>query len=748
MLQFFFIDLHTFTIHLDTSTLMWLTLATIFIGLMYGVRGPCEDIVGQFCFTIFTFSSLCIKDHIHVCWRVVYKDIYSEVLFLLSLSVAIGVLIRATMILASIELRRPREIGIYICGFAFFLVVGVSGELCVICVGILLGSVMVFSFLLSYQFSFKLAPKLHSNQYRKCFLTVVVVLFIVSLLMHLKLKTVFLEIFLALLFIFMFIFLVNLILDKLTCRPVFGTIVLDKLQEKLDFFAQSGSFSPSIKLTISIADFAGQEAYYNTHHTFMTTNNSIYVIVFDITRFLKPENRDKEYKRILFWLRSVRSHTNHEASVLLVATHIDDTNPQKVSEIQDYFQAMLAKANHSYSKMICWNNDKPFYAIDNCSRKSPDICKFKQSMWQTARSVLRDETSHPIRWLNFFAVLNDIREKAYGEKSLSGLMTLQDVKKSLEQKCVDQEDLEEMLEYFNTIGEIFYDKNDPFLSQYVVLDRELLVNFAEKLTTIPEKSARGPLTPLWERVAERGLLHQNLANHLFHCHDHETTADDFVKVVLAILEQKGLICKCSGAGLPEDESDGDQQPNYIVPSMLPPGYPEVPDEEDIVKYYFDFGEFLPDALFTRLLARCQTQSDLQAETDEQHYLYREGGEFNLEASVGRFYYWLRLHTNHATQNLIEVSVKAYCGSNPFNLLKHLWQLVEDLRKEQFSGIRFHCGAECRFSRPHQDTSRDKPLHILNEAHDNQPEFLEVRKHFTCGRREVTMNEYRQVNTLA
>ena len=531
--------------------------------------------------------------------------------------------------------------------------------------------------------------------------------------------------------------------DKLTRRPVFGTIVLDKLQEKLDFFVQSGSFSPSIKLTISIADFAGQEAYYNTHHTFMTTNNSIYVVVFDITRFLKPESRNKEYKRILFWLRSVRSHTNHEASVLLVATHIDDTNPQKVFEIQGYFQAMLATANYSYSKMIFWINDKPFYAIDNRLRKSQDICKLKQSIWQTAKSVLRDETSYPIRWLNFFTVLNGIREEACEEKSLSGLlMTFQDVKNSLKQKCVDRDDLEEMLEYFNVTGEIFFDRNDPFLSQYVVLDRELVVNFAEKLASIPEKSARGPLTPLWERLDERGLLHHNLANHLFH---QETTTDDFDKVVLAILEQKGLICRCSGSDAPEDESDGDQQPHYIVPSMLPPGFPEVPDEEDIVKYYFDFGEFLPDALFTRLLARCQTQSDLQAETDEQHYLYREGGEFNLEASVGRFYYWLRLHTNHATQNLIEVSVKAYCDSNPFNLLKHLWQLVEDLRKEQFSGIKFHCGAECRFSRPHQDTARDKPLHILNEAHDNQPGFPEVRKYFTCGRREVTMNEYRQVS---
>ena len=84
MLLFFSIDLHISTVHLDTSTLMRLAVAIIFIGLMFGVRGPCEDIVGQFYFTMLIFSSLCIIDHIHVCWKVVYKDIHSKVLFLLS----------------------------------------------------------------------------------------------------------------------------------------------------------------------------------------------------------------------------------------------------------------------------------------------------------------------------------------------------------------------------------------------------------------------------------------------------------------------------------------------------------------------------------------------------------------------------------------------------------------------------------------------------------------------------------------
>ncbi|XP_072038182.1 uncharacterized protein [Amphiura filiformis] len=298
-----------------------------------------------------------------------------------------------------------------------------------------------------------------------------------------------------------------------------------------------------------------------------------------------------------------------------------------------------------------------------------------------------------------------------------------------------------MLEHFNNIGEIFYAPNDPFLSQFILLDKQFLVKATESLISVPDESAQGQMRSLWRMLSQRGLLHISLAKHLFQ------NDGDFVKNVLSILEHIGLICKCSGSDLPEDDAIEDEEDTtYIVPTMLPHGSPEVPEDEGIQKFYFDFGNFLPDALFSRLLARCQAQSDLQCETDQQQYLFREGGEFYLEAPVGRFYYWLRLYTHHPAQNLIEVSVKAYCGTNPFNLLRHLWQLVVDLRKQQFQAIRFHCGAACPFGPPHQ-CAEDKPLHILDEAHENQETFSEPTKQFMCRHREVTLNEYRQYEPL-
>ena len=53
----------------------------------------------------------------------------------------------------------------------------------------------------------------------------------------------------------------------------------------------------TMPLNLSLWDFAGQELYYNTHHTFMSVH-AVYIIVFSLVHFSKDTG--KQMERIQF----------------------------------------------------------------------------------------------------------------------------------------------------------------------------------------------------------------------------------------------------------------------------------------------------------------------------------------------------------------------------------------------------------------------------------------------------------------
>ncbi|XP_072014381.1 uncharacterized protein [Amphiura filiformis] len=718
---------------LSVDTIIWL-LAVIYISAFVSGMGLYGIIL-----SIMVIQTLQAEDDL-LCWHVSSPEIEKDLLMALTFGITFGLAVRA-LVTIILNIKHVSVLELPLIIMASFVSNFEKSYTYLFISGCLLGWLAFLSFFQGHSVQARIPVRYNGVITLTLPHTIMVIGYIITCLEKGEVSHMSY-------FAFMFFLSIGIILidnkgipDCLKIDSIFGGVILDDLRDKLALIVDGGSYLSRLPIWLRISDYAGQDIYYNTHHTFMTPD-ATYIVVFDLTDFVMKGLRDKAYKRILFWLRSIRTHSN--SPILLVGTHADQFDPSLISDIQNYFKTKLSKVNDSFLDRIAWNGDSPFFAIDNRRRTSLDIRKLKTVIWKTANQSFSVKETHLIRWLKFYTFMNAKREAA--KKCLMKLlMTVDEVKNGFDQTA---DDFDETLEYFNKIGEIFYNTKDPFLRQYVLLDKNVIVQAAEAIHLIPEITKQGSLMSYWKLLSERGILHFKVAKNLFD-KDGAANANERVLVVLAMLESYNLICKIPVSELNNDaEVNFKSRPNYFVPSKLPHGVPDVPSDDDICKYYFDFGDFMPNALFSRLLACCQATSSLQCETDQSRYLYREGGEFQIEFknNLGRFYFWLQLNTDNPEQNLIMVSVKPHCGSNPFNLLRHLWQQVEDLRSELFRGIRYHCGAECQWSPPHQ-MAEEKALHILDEAHQNQQTFLRPSKTFMCRHRKIQLDEHRQFRVM-
>jgi Leucine-rich repeat (LRR) protein len=84
-------------------------------------------------------------------------------------------------------------------------------------------------------------------------------------------------------------------------------------------------------INYDVWDFAGQDVYYTTHSFFLTPN-TIYLVVFDLSR-----NDEVQMSRIDYWIQSIQTRAGTSLSyILLVGTHTDDSGsyaPQLISKL-------------------------------------------------------------------------------------------------------------------------------------------------------------------------------------------------------------------------------------------------------------------------------------------------------------------------------------------------------------------------------------------------------------------------------
>ncbi len=336
----------------------------------------------------------------------------------------------------------------------------------------------------------------------------------------------------------------------------------------------------TLPMKLSLWDFAGQEFFYNTHHAFMA-RHALYLIIFDIPRYVNETCRVLEFQRIQFWLHSIRIHTDSPA--VLVATHIDLIDDNTLDEIKQFFTIKLDFFIVTHRCKIFFNRRCPFFFVDNTSVHADDTEDLKAALKQISQRIDSVYNSYPIKWRIFLQFVQQSRDSvSSGNQPMSKLVVSLEYLEGI-YTAYTSDELKNMLEFFNSIGEIVFDA----LQQYVILDPQYLVDIMQNLTIGKEASGRFPETlPYHRHLQTNGILHRYLAKKIL-----DIDNDQNVDILLRLLESKDLICNVSH--LSDDHSSDDAV--FLVPSLLPICSNHLPSNWD--KKFFDFGDDLPSAVF-------------------------------------------------------------------------------------------------------------------------------------------------------
>ena len=181
--------------------------------------------------------------------------------------------------------------------------------------------------------------------------------------------------------------------------------------------------------------------------------------------------------------------------------------------------------------------------------------------------------------------------------------------------------------------------------------------------------------------------------------------DLFAERILKLLESKNLICPVKVAV--------SEPVMYLVPFLLPCGYPATRSgTEWDQRFYFDFGEYNPRAVFSLLMARCIAKSqDVVHTTGGKLNIYQNGGLFALSENV---IYRMVVFNPSPEQHLIEVSVKFLPPAIATDVPKYLCMIMKELHERDFQGMTYVCGVKCPHMPPHFGCPPDNPhyLHIV------------------------------------
>ncbi|XP_070567855.1 uncharacterized protein [Ptychodera flava] len=522
---------------------------------------------------------------------------------------------------------------------------------------------------------------------------------------------------------------------------------------------------PRKRTKLTIRDFAGHPLYHFAHHIFMYSQ-SIYIVVFNLLE--AKADIDAAFQTILYWLNSIDTHTEHpNASIFIVGTHRDSVSPGERANIANSLTKRLPR---KYRNIVVWNDNdnSPLFQIENSVDRTSadeDLNKLRREVWHRAKNADYMKREWPIKYWAFLNEIRAQREKGVfvGDYSHFLQIVLQDPL----YKMNSETEFQEMLNFYQKIGEIIYQCNDDELKQVIIFEPKFLIDVMAAIVNIPPvaKQEYG-YKDQWHELEETGICREGLLRHVIERAVQSPSrtvecgaTDRVVDSVLWMLQSNDLLCKiaspesCIGQtsekltedGSP-DEVKTDSETLYAVPKLLPAHNPDMhlcdweSRPEDIV-LYVDFGLFHPQAVFLRLICQClRRDHDVRTEHgDLNASMFNDFGSFQFSDDI---IYKLRLRSE---QNAIEVVVRSAPRSKPVEVVLRLQERLQKIIKRDFEKCNYTMGPICPCPSPHDipKTSRGtKSIHILKmfDASTKADENMLSSMTFWCNGRRVQVRD--------
>ena len=228
-------------------------------------------------------------------------------------------------------------------------------------------------------------------------------------------------------------------------------------------------------LVLNTLDFAGQEHYRPMHHCFIS-RRAMYMVVFKIPDMLSKELQDLAIADIRYWIHSIHAHiyppdqTTRKKDkkinrIFLVGTHRNGHSDEELKKIDELIKDLIDcdDQNCLVNHVHCRSREsdfKYFFPVEN----SVDIIARKDKYLEESGTKYLQDTiknknlpflneAHPIKWLKFEERL----EQCHGEKTITPVMTVEDVKKlALRCNITDEPTQDLALNFFHDTGKIIY----------------------------------------------------------------------------------------------------------------------------------------------------------------------------------------------------------------------------------------------------------------------------------------------------
>ncbi|XP_077867707.1 putative serine/threonine-protein kinase pats1 [Saccoglossus kowalevskii] len=460
-------------------------------------------------------------------------------------------------------------------------------------------------------------------------------------------------------------------------------------------------------LTFSISDFAGDDIFYDTHHVFIASE-SIFLVVFNLAKFEQNDQRTFELNRILFWLHSIHAHAKYrDLRIFLVGTHRDSVDKKTIEDIAIFLKRKLCHMESAYAQRLVINEDNtPLFRVENSRHGDVDLHHLQSVIIKEANEIGVMKKKFPIRWLRFLDMLMVDEGNQHpavhlvdtGRRKEFIMPLKKAIRFALRRNVVkDQEEMMEMLHYFNRTGDLIYVQNDIALRQYVILNPELLVDAVKTITNVPERKYWSPINVrFWGRLAEEGIIHIRLLKKLMR------PLPANIDAIINLLQCYDLIVP---VGSISKSAVGMMAQEYMVPLMRPT-YKDLPENLGPAPparvVYFVFGFFRPDCIFTRLMAKCIPIS-------HSFKVFRNVGRFNVDE---QYACRVELFLHIPEQQMIKVTVVAVEGANPYTLIRRLCNYIEAIVCRDVPELKYTYGVPCTSPGDIHDGCSNGELHIL------------------------------------
>ena len=235
-------------------------------------------------------------------------------------------------------------------------------------------------------------------------------------------------------------------------------------------------------INYDVWDFAGQDVYYTTHSFFLTPN-TIYLVVFDLSR-----DDDQQMRRIDYWIQSIQTRAGASLSyILLVGTHSDEASPEVIAN-------MVAKLNRRW----VFSRDALDLVTVSC-KTGAGIESLKTALNLTATKFGLASQLYPKAWLQIGDVLKGIM-------ATQPWISIDKLREISRQFYVTPATLElAVLPALKDIGVVLHFATDPQLQDTVFINPQFIIKAFADVLTIKHRGF----------IKSDGILHAKDLHHLW-----------------------------------------------------------------------------------------------------------------------------------------------------------------------------------------------------------------------------------------